>query len=87
MGLFGRKINERFSDTPEGSENSTGMRDKLFRHKRAGDSDGAVNLEAAISEVSYAPEKYTSTTSEADKTTTVTCSGCNEEIPIIGKRY
>ncbi len=86
MGLFGRKINERFSDTPEGSENSTGMRDKLFRHKRAGDSDGAVNLEAAISEVSYAPEKYTSTTSEADKTTTVTCSGCNEEIPIMTMR-
>ncbi|SEG02106.1 acetyl-CoA carboxylase carboxyl transferase subunit beta [Eubacterium ruminantium] len=87
MSIFGRrKINERFSDTPASVEENEKKRGRGIGLKKSGSSEEQLNLEAAIDLVSYAPEKYTSVPSEADKTTTVTCNGCNSEIPIITMR-
>ena len=87
MGIFGRrKINERFSDSAESYNEEKAARKFRVIKKDSHVGDDTVNLEAAIDQVSYAPEKYTSVPSEADKAITVTCNGCNSEIPIISMR-
>ena len=81
MGIFGKsKIDERFSDSDRSRRT---VRSRIKSRIIHNNGTGNINLEDAMNQVSLEPEKYTpEVVSDADKEVSVTCSGCNEEIPI-----